>query len=574
MSSAALPAAIPSPVSASVERNRRATLIAGAICLAVVAFALLLIRFWQRSFAFDDAYMYSRYALNFRHGGGIAWNMGGGHTFGITSLPWFFVVLAGSFFCADPSWLLPTASCLTGLGAMLVLTILINRSTRSVFLQRFVFVFPVIVLSLLLNARFAYGWSNGMETMLGMLSVTLFLLAHGHFCLRLNATAALVLAAAGALCTFTRPELLLLVLSLPVLQAWLQQKRDDRRHFFGRLLTFYAALFLFLGAGLIGNQLYFGTPVPLAFYVKSMHGYDGYRLFQNSPGQTATFLSIGIAALLLITVTAQHRHRAMLLTYLLPAALVCAYLMTVIQIMGIQARYYLPLLPMLFFPAALLLDDVLAVGDPLRFTPGRAVALLGVCLLSKDCTGPLTSKLGFAVSAHRTFYAEPVFTTPAALHLPWVDGWKSSPAFVNALPAGSTVVASEVGFLGAAAPTMRIVDAAGLNDAFMARHPNNADYLLAQHAEMIWLPHPDYTLLYGRLVSNPTLLANYDLYVDALNFGLAIRKDVAQQPAVRSAIRHAWQCLYPGSNMESYRVQSVTWDPHARLVGSPADSVE
>lgn len=551
------------------EARRRTWFVYLSLFFVLVA-AVKLHHFWQDRFDFDDAYMYSRYAYNVRHGWGISWNPGGPHTFGITSLPWFAVILLGSYFVHNPATLLTVASCSAGLLAMAVLCWLISSYAKSAQMQSPVVLIPYVALPLLLNWRFGQCWANGMETMLGMFGVVVFLAAHKRFSERHTWSSIAGLALAGTLCVLIRPELLLIVLALPMLALYLSSTAVTGRS----IGTYLGLLGGLLEAILLWNRHYFGTPVPLAFYLKAMHGYDGYRLFINPWTYTAIFLSIALPFALVLGGVAQREHLKLLAIFLLPLLAEVAYLATVTQIMGAQARYYVPLLPLVILPAALLVDEAFVRGFQLRVGPARALALFAVVLLSRDYTQQVTSYIGNALLKKNEYYAKPVFLPTPSPELPKGEFWKNAAKFASNLPAGTTFAASEVGILGASAPQVSIMDLAGLNDAHLALHPSDVDYVLAQKPDIIWLPHSDYTMLYGRLASAPQLLRDYDLYAGALDFGVAIRKQSRINIRFAAAVNKGWQEIYPGYRMEAVKVQRVYWDPHITVRSTAADNLE
>lgn len=526
--------------------------------------------FWQDRFDFDDAYMYSRYAYNFQHGWGIAWNPGGPHTFGITSLPWFAVILLGSYFVHDPAILLTVASCSTGLLSMAVLCWLISSYAKSPKMQRPVVLIPYVAFPLLLNWRFGQCWANGMETMFGMFGVVLFLAAHKRFSEQCNRLSLAGLGLSATLCVLIRPELLLVVVTLPVLALYLRPVSETGSN----VGMYLGSLGILLASILLWNRHYFGTPVPLAFYLKAMHGYDGYRLFINPWTYTAIFMSIALPFTLVLVGLAQNKHSNLLAIFALPLLLEILYLATVTQIMGAQARYYVPLLPLIILPAALLIDEAFVLGIQPRIGQARALSLLVVVLLSREYTQQITSYIGDALVKKQEFYMKPVFLPVPSPELPKGEFWKKAARFASMLPAGTTFAASEVGILGASAPQVSVLDLAGLNDAHLALHPSDVDYVFSQRPDIIWLPHSDYTKLYGSLASAPQLLQDYDLYAGALDFGLAIRKKSRTNAQFAAAVDKGWQSIYPGYRMQDVKVEQVYWNLHSVVHATAADIPE
>lgn len=540
-----------------------------AACVLVLIMAAKLSRMAMDSFSFDDAYMFYRYALNFRAGYGVAWNAGGPHVFGLTSMPWFLVILIATLLFQNPLHLLVSCSCLAGIVALASVAFFASRRARSRSLSRFTLLFPCIVVPLLLDNRFLVSWSNGMETMLGLLAISLFVEANWRLSDHTNYANATLLAVAGAFAVLVRPEALVCVLTLPAL-SW---SLSARKPTLGPFLAFLAELSLLLVLDLTFNQLYFGSAVPLAFYAKALGGYPGYRLYLSPFGYTAVFASIAFLPLFVLALFTRRSQLRRVLPFLVSLSLVVCYLMSITQIMGWQARYYIPFLPLLYSPAVLVADEALvcrAVG--FRWTRERILATATAAFLGGPYTVPFTTVISRAISRHRTIYTQPQFSFQAQAKLPQVHSWTLFPEFARSLPAGTKVEASEVGYLGACAPQVTIIDSAGLNDPYLAKHLMGVDYLLDQKPDIIWFPHPDYTRFYGAFSSDPRLLRDYVVYAQAFDFGVALRKDSPRQAQVAAAFDQAWSKTYRGFDLNQYRVTAVYWDV-SRVVHATADDV-
>ena len=541
-------------------------------CAACTLTLIITIKFWRMaidSFSFDDAYMFYRYALNYRAGYGVAWNAGGPHVFGLTSMPWFLVALIATFLFRNPLLLLVSCSCLAGIVGLASVAFFASKRARSPWLSRFTLLFPCVVLSLLLDNRFIMSWSNGMETMLGLLAMSLFVEANWKLSDRTNYANAILLAVAGALAVLVRPETLVCVLTLPAFTWCLSARKPN----LGPFLAYAASVSLLLILDLTFNHLYFGSAGPLAFYVKALGGYQGYRPYLSPFGYTAVFASIASIPLFVLAIFTKRSQLRKVLPFLLSLSLVVLYLMTVTQIMGWQARYYIPFLPLLYSPAVLVADEALVSrAEGFRWTRGRVLAAGTVAFLCGPYTVPFTNVISRTISRHRTIYTQPVFSHQAQAKLPHVDYWALFAEFARSLPAGTKLEASEVGYLGACAPQITLIDSAGLNDPYLAKHLMGVDYLLDQQPDIIWFPHPDYTRLYGALSSDPRLLREYVVYAQAFDFGVAIRKNSPRQSQIAAAFDQAWSKTYGGFDLNRYRVTAVYWDSSKR-VHATADDV-
>lgn len=547
----------------SPARNSRALrTVAGLLTLGTVLYWLRVSRIGIADFSFDDALMFLRYAMHLRHGYGLAWDPGGPHTFGMTSLTWMAVVLLGSYLPLPPVALVAGLSCLVGLAAMVCLA----ASARLVFgagaRAPLALLFPAIAFPLLLSAHFALSLSNGMETMLALLLLAAFL----ALVQRAFLSSGLLLPAAaggvGWLTVLTRPEALLAVISFPLCWWLLVEHRRHARV----LVTALVAVAALVSLTLLAATLYFGTPVPLAFYIKSLRGYAGYRLYLNPAAYTCYFFNMAIVPCLVLGLLAERRHTRVLLAFAVPLLLQLAYLASVLQIMGWGGRYYVPYLALLFVPAVLLTDEW--VGEGWRALPAvtgpRLVVLLVTMLVANlQTTQPVYELVGRLVVRHWMVYEPPEFVTASHPPLPAVGWWEACSELgrlAASLPPGASVSSSEVGMLGALAPEVRVIDTSGLNDTAFAMHGFSAHELLARQPDVIWLIHSDYTHAYGELASDPELLRHYTLYAGAFSFGVAIRNDGPHHREVVAAFQRAWNDVYPGYDMQQYVAQQVRWN--------------
>ena len=104
-----------------------------------------------------------------------------------------------------------------------------------------------------------------------------------------------------------------------------------------------------------------------------------------------------------------------------------------------------------------------------------------------------------------------------------------------------------------------MLDLAGLNDTDIALHGFNMSSFLARKPDLVWMPNTSYTYQRGLMFSDPAFLAQYDVYADAGNYGIAIRKDSPVRPQVEHQFQVFWSQVYPGTNAADYLVHSATW---------------
>jgi hypothetical protein len=174
------------------------------------------------------------------------------------------------------------------------------------------------------------------------------------------------------------------------------------------------------------------------------------------------------------------------------------------------------------------------------------------------------------LEGNRFAYDPPMVRVRAVTPLPPVDWLQAidglTQLVAQRLPYNSTIAATEVGWLGAGAPQVNVIDLARLNDREIALHGFDVAVLLARKPDLIWMPHPDYTYQRGLMLSNADLLNNYNVYDGAAGYGLAVRKDSPSRNLIDQQLQKLWGRFYPGRDMSDYLVQSVTWNPQKHLI--------
>ncbi len=525
------------------------------------AWALAFISARHDPLFFDDSYMFLRYANHVRHGLGYSWNPDGVHTYGATSLLWAFVMYAVSFLPIGSRTQLLFGSGLCSIGALVAMTWAVAANARTRFMRRMLCVLPLAVVPLAGSAVFENNQTNGMETMLAMTLCAVFVGVAIRW--RAGRTHPAVVGGAALLLLLARPESALVGLLLPVLLWWFME--GDRPPLLS-LLVVYGVLLGGSAIELSACKLYFGTPVPLSVYLKGKAAYEGYSGIWHPELLLILFLNSCQMFLMALVLLFRRADWRLLLCCFVPALAVFGYLQTVTQIMGFYARYYAPYLPLVVIPALLLLDRRLADEDwlstrLLRFRGAAAAAM--VLLLIMLSTASVQAKIRHVEHRSRTEYEAAELTVDATLPLPQAS-WQTMMLSVTddllvPLPSSGTYAASEVGYLGERVPQATVIDLAGLNDTAFALHGFRMDDLLRRRPDVIWMPHSDYTYLRGVMFSDPRLLAAYDVYAGAGNYGIALRKDSPLRAAIDRQMTIFWQKNYPGYQQSQYLVHAATW---------------
>ncbi len=560
-----------------VDGRRRLIDLAAALLLAQAAATsierLMVVR--RDKLSFDDAYMFLRYVHNIRHGLGFSWNLNGVHTYGPTSLLWSFCVLLLSYLPTDPWTQLLLGSWACSIAAVIAMAWAVTANAQSTWLRRPLLTLALIAAPLFASTLFQGDQFNGMETMLATALCALFL----GLCLlwRAGRIPPTVAGGVGVLLFLARPESGLVTLLLPALVGWLPTGPfgDEKTRREGRPpLRSFVLLYGVFCAGVLLElalcRLYFGTPVPLSVHMKGGNAYRGYADVWYPSLMLIAFLSalqLFVAALVLL---ARRRDLRLVLSGLIPAALVFAYLGTVTQIMGFDSRYYVPYAPLLVVPAVLVLDRWLAQGsaesdawpgNTLR-SRGAVVAVLLIFFLLFHSQA-VQRKFRLLEHGHHVEYDPAQLRIVATAPLPTYE-WQPmmlaiTDDLIAPLPPGVTVASTEVGYLGERASHANVIDMAGLNDPQIALHGFQVASFLKRKPDLIWMPNTSYTYQRGVLFSDPALLAQYDVYADAGNYGIAIRKDSRFRAAIQRQFQIFWAAFYPGFNPSSYLVRSVKW---------------
>ena len=515
---------------------------------------------------FDDAYMFYRYALNMRAGLGVSWNLDGVHTYGQTAPLWCLVVLAMSFLPLSASKCLLLASWICGGVAVWAISWAVSRNSLTQWMSRVWHVVPLVALPLVCIPIFFHHETTGMETMLAVGLCGFF----AGLVLRLNDGVWTPEQAAGIglLLFLTRPESAAVVALFSALTVFVLRVGNTQK--LARLLGLFSVGVVL---DLVFCHFYFGTALPLSFYMKSAQGYVGYGRYWYPGTMLVSFLAACLPYLCLMLLFGRAKDSRLFLCFLIPLACIFAYFSTVTQIMGFSARYYVPYLSLVIIPGLMALDRrmdeqpgtiVMQLASSRRGFGLRWTDAVALCI---DLIGPVAAAEGHALDRHmehlRYAYAPVQLTRVAAVDLPSLPTVEMLRDFADVvlapLPRGETAAASEVGYLGARAPQVNLIDLAGLNDADLALHGIQPDSILKRKPEIILLPHMDYTFERGQLVTDPEFLTDYDYLAGAGNYGIAVRKSCPDQEQLARNLSSLWAKWYPGRRMSDYMVSKVSW---------------
>ncbi len=528
-----------------------------AISLTILAASIL--THWRKPADFDDAYMFFRYVINIKKGVGASWNPDGIPTYGMTSQLWWLWIFPWTFLHISPAHTVQLASWTIGILALAALVYGVREFSQSDCLHSTINAAAIVTVPFAFNSNFDFQLVTGMDTMLSLLATTLFVLALLRFMKRPGDTFARMAGLFAFIAFLARPENAMCVL-LSSLLAWWRTAEARRSNYLIGLLVFPIAM---IAGDLVICRFYFGTAVPLSFYIKARHGYNGFVDLggQNAVAYLFIFLSVSEIYLVLLFLSVSRRESDLMLVFVLPAVITACYLLTVLQIMGNRGRFYIPLLPFIVLPATLSFDRLLVSnrGGFSLSTRRLAFVLTIVLVLNPAFMGSIVFTDLYAQMTVPRAISIPRLVTNAKEPLPLRPWFETisilTDSVVARLPDGAVVAASEVGYLGAQALQVKVVDLSGVNDNQIAFHGFSMDYLLSQQPDLIWFPHLGYIGMRSAILGDPRLFAQYEVVDGAFNYGIAIRKGSSLRPQIESDVRRAWTRLYPNFRFEDYVVR-------------------
>jgi hypothetical protein len=527
----------------------QAATIAGA--LLALALCANLVLAWASPLTFDDAYMFHRYALNLRSGLGLAWNPDGAPTYGLTSQLWLLFFLPFSYLPISPAAALQLASWLTGVGGLVVMGATVVRHGQPRPLAGALAAGALVLVAI--TPSFAFHLTTGMDTMLSLLANAALVMALLEYRNAPSNRRAALVGVLAFCAILARPDNGPCAFGAPFL-TWLLVSEDRR---FTRLLGLCALPALLVTVTAAASFLYFGTALPLSFYAKSGHGYAGFINGENPVRYMLEAATVFVPFLALLLAARAGWPGRLAPALLIPVIATFAYLWTVRQVMGFEGRYYIPFLPFLTAPALLAAVKALAERGPalrrrMIITPAAALLLL-------VAIQPAQRSAEAAYLAHSLPDPTPAprleVAAPEPLpQIPWFAAIRTVGDVAAGLPAGARVAASEVGYIGSAAPEATVIDLVGLNDTRIGMTGFTMDDLMARAPDLIWFPHHDYTGLRALILSDVRLLRDYVVVRDAFNYGVAIRRRSPIRPQVEAAVKTAWTARYPGLDMCDFTV--------------------
>ncbi|MEM9452860.1 MAG: hypothetical protein AAGF11_01690 [Myxococcota bacterium] len=504
---------------------------------------------------YDDGYFFKRFALHALEHGVYAWNLEDGAVYGCTSQIFQLLATLAAAITHTHYVVAIKVLCalsLAALGALLMRwCTLAAHSHRGSLIALLALGSPLVLTTVLTGMETA-------STLLGLAAVLMAMVGpEGHRAL--SARWAALLTVLVYLC---RPDIALVPVVVYVVPSLL------RREFPSRFLGTLAGAML---VTLVGLGLYYGTPLPLSFFMKTL-GLQPYgdELFALGRADKQIHFGATVAFATPLVYLAMHRRDPTNLALLAATGALWAYHLTMTnEIMGYRARFYVPGLVPLCMAAArsdeafrdrghrratlgLLvgLAAAIAVAYARDWIPtprsdylGRlampsyagAVASAGWLLLPRSWSRPRLdlSIMGLLAIASVLGWKRPVqfqVRSDAALmrvHARQVTTVRGIFDVARCLPEAKTVYHSEMGVPGLVLWRTRVVDLAGILSDHLVYGESFETICERDRPEAIFLPHRNYRRLNAEIRRSPCF-ASYRKVVDHSASPLHIREDLVE----------------------------------------------
>lgn len=487
----------------------------------------------QNELIFDDSYMFIRYIEHIKSGGGFSWNYGE-PSYGCTSITYtlflvIFTTIITTFGNFSPeSTLQFSAFCMFILSIVFLVASIFKTISNTWVLLLFVF----LLSCMLFMPSIYYNIHNALDTMASM-----FALSWLSYCWLNYASNSdlkrLIFGIISSIVAFEiRPDNGIYALFIPTLTFFYiyHYKRDSLKT--NHLKLFYSIFCFTLGIGLLLKWIYFGSPLPLSFYIKNNYYYSGYIMqhIWNPFIYLKIFIQEFVWILLLpLILFFNKKNTKQSLIFLLPLLVMVLYYFSVTQIMGNDARFYIPSLPILFCGVLVLCSnaefEIKKLKSPILWL------LIAITFLFPRLLQEVGYKIYKPYIQNKTMLeAEPYlekiqyFEHKKHQTLDWNDAIYGVENILSQMNDSLIFAATEYGYLGAKFPRMKIFDLAGLHNKSVALNGFTENELKLNHPDFIWMPHFYYTGLYYQLTQCEYFKSNYIFYPFVLNYGVAILK--------------------------------------------------
>jgi hypothetical protein len=303
----------------------------------------------------EDGYFVKRFAYNYWHHGSFSWNVADGPVYGMTSQT--LQALATLLYAISPEHVvlgLKAACCFALFATLPVLAVFSTRLTRqssdgpSPLGAREGAVAVVPCLVGLSSAALIESAFTGLETTIGLLAVAVSMLVIFRPVLGLGSVVAVSLSVWAVY--LTRPDAILIPgfllavrWSLAAHARFGKTPRAEGAEF-GPLTASGALIALGLALMLFGFQRYYGTALPLPFYVKmrGLNAQDASYIAYFAIEKAKNVTQIAFMALPFAYVALHDRSRVVLILLATGLAFGVYHYFATIETMGYYSRFYLP----------------------------------------------------------------------------------------------------------------------------------------------------------------------------------------------------------------------------------------
>lgn len=530
--------------------SREKTAISGLLFIfcAFLVLGLSLATHWHGIRLFDDAYMFVRYADHILQGHGMVWNVGEGKVYGATSLAYVFALIPFRLLFPDNATL--TLFCSSMFWGIMMIVLLMRmalvtfagKGVHKAYLGGFV------ALMLVTTGRMLkFHFASGMETTLVMTYMAGMVILFRN---ALSKPSKMVIT--GCYLGFAwwlRPDLMLFSFGLPIVLMVLD---GDRRmawlRLFGIVLGFFAL-------ALILARWTAGTWLPTSFYIKgtAFYGKEYAAAFlklgwRNLSGFVVRiwpiFVLLGLGAYVRWPRLLSSRSQLEWAWILVSIAFALYYTLLAQQVMGFAQRFYYPLFPVLVYLGLCELRSLPQLiqrfrgldleNIPMNWRRIGMVAMAAVLVYYGQDFGRLLRE--------RTA-DEPLgtFETASCYQASYQDYWPKL-LELRQLEGDWTLATTEVGMPAALFPAHTIHDIAALNNATLIKEGLNGETIMKHcAADLIFMPHSNYTLLNHSLRHNPRFLEAYEQISGKQlqsDLDVAIKRDSPFYPALMRIYAH------------------------------------
>lgn len=467
----------------------------------------------------DDAYFFVRYADNLLQDGSWSWNPGKSPSYGLTSLAYGAQVGVFRMGSGPPALTLWLGSMIWGTISLLALwRLMFTKTDPNGKSLRFAGFMAIVTIGFQIP-QLTQHFTSGMDTMMGVAWITGYLLLFKRWESGLSPGKAFVLGLFGGLTWFVRPELMLLTVGLPLGAAlWSEKKLLKTQGWYTLLFTWF---FLISCAFLAQN--YFGNVFPLSFWVKSANSYGPEITSQyhleglKQLGIFAACNWIPLGLIIWAMVIGRRNwwkklspgDRALTLVTLFYLVYETVF---VLQIMGYSQRFYFPVWPALLYlggrSLVILLEErpEMLSNGPIKVQWKGVMGLMVVFAMVISLSSWLQRPRNLSRDWGK-FATEDIYKGIGEHNWPLLPRW-------DIFPKDFKLGGTELGIPGVMHSEKEIVDLTGLHDPNMIGG-FSIESLLARKADILYMPHPDYTRMHQVLGASEAFQEAYHVYSPA-----------------------------------------------------------